>query len=356
MSFVLFIFFSITSTLYLLLIVNTKSNTINRSSSTISKKTNTNKILSNNVVIRFGIIITLFSVIFLMFFRGFDSLIWFGHLRINNTNIFLMMSFLFLFILLFFIFINKIPVIKNIQFEYFFSIIFLNSLLPLIFFSTNILTFFFILEVISCLILFKFIVGRDWESLISTKKSNFFNYSNNYKSTSYINIIFFQYWVSFFSSVLLVYSLLMFLYYYGSTEWVILNFLSNIDFNNNSLEFNINIYLVYIVFLIGFFLKLGIAPVHFYKIELYKGLPFLTILIYTIYFFFIFFIFFILILTFYLNSVNIIWYNFGILFLSIGVIWVMALLFDVYSLKAFFAYSTIVNSMAFFSLVISLIN
>ena len=355
-SFILFIFFSITSTLYLLLTVNTKSNSINRSVTTVSKKTNTNKILSNNVIIRFGVILTSLSVTFLMLFRGFDSVIWFGHLKISNTNMFLMTFFLILFILLFLIFLNKISIVKNIQFEYFFSIIFLNTLLPLIFFSTNILTFFFILEVVSCLILFKFIVGRDWELLISTKKSNFFNYSSTYKSTSYINIVFFQYWISFFSSVLLVYSLLMFLYYYGSTEWILLNFLSNIDFTENSLEFNINIYIVYIVFLIGFFLKLGVAPIHFYKIELYKGLPFLTILIYTIYFFLIFFIFFIILISLYLNSINIIWYNFGILFLSVGIIWVMVLLFDIYSLKAFFAYSTIVNSMAFLSLTISLIN
>jgi len=96
----------------------------------------------------------------------------------------------------------------------------------------------------------------------------------------------------------------MFLYQYGSTELVILDFLSSIDFNSNNDEFNINIVIVYIVFLVGFFLKLGIAPVHFYKIELYKGLPFITILFYTVYFFYIFFIFFCLVVTYYLNSLS----------------------------------------------------
>jgi len=147
----------------------------------------------------------------------------------------------------------------------------------------------------------------------------------------------------------------MFFYFYGSTDFVILNFLTSIDFNLNSLDFNISIILTYIAFFIGFFLKLGLAPIHFYKVELYKGLPFITILIYTIYFFFIFFIFFILILTYYLNNISIIWYNIGILILTIGVFLVFFLLFDIYNLKAFFAYSTIVNSMLFLALTLSLI-
>ena len=147
----------------------------------------------------------------------------------------------------------------------------------------------------------------------------------------------------------------MFLYYYGSTEWVILDFLTSVDFFNSTKEFSNNIYFIYIVFFIGFFLKLGIAPIHFYKIELYKGLPFSTILIYTVYFFYIFFIFFCLLLTTHLNSIAIVWFNLCVIILTFGVIAVMFLLFDVYSLKAFFAYSTIVNSMAFLSLVVSLI-
>lgn len=259
-----------------------------------------------------------------------------------------------MFSLLFKIFLNKIINLKKIQFEYFLSILNLNILLPLIFFASNMLTFFFIVELVSTIILFKFVVGRDWEIQVSDKKNNFFNYSSNYKSNSFINIIFFQYWISFFSSVLLVFSLLMFIYYYGTTEWVLLNFLTSVDFFTNDIRFNINIIVTYIVFFIGFFLKLGIAPVHFYKIELYKGLPFITLMIYTIYFFFIFFIFFINIISVTLSSTAIIWYNIGLLFLTIGVFWVMVLLFDVTNIKAFFAYSTVVNSMAFMSLLISL--
>ena len=186
-------------------------------------------------------------------------------------------------------------------------------------------------------------------------KTNFFNFSNTTKSTSYVNIIFFQYWVSFFSSVLIVYSLIMFFYLYGSTEFILLNYLTNIDLSSTEITNNYLVIVTYLAFFLGFFLKLGVAPVHFYKIELYKGLPFITLLIYTIYFFFIFFIYFILLILLYFNNLVILWYNVGLIIFIVGAVISIFLLFDVYSLKAFFAYSTVVNSMLFLALVISLI-
>jgi len=353
-SLVLFIFYLLSSIIVFFLLINIRSSNLNKSKTALTIKNSVNKIIPNDLIIRYGIVISFLTILFLLNFKGDSNTSWFSHLNITNMNLFLFLFFNIIFFVIYFILI-KLPNLKNIQFEYFISIIILNLILPLLFFSNNILTFFFILELVSSLILFKFVVGRDWELLISSKKNNFFNFSNNYKSNSYINIIFFQYWISFFSSVLIVYSLLMFFYFYGSTDFVILNFLTSIDFNLNSLDFNISIILTYIAFFIGFFLKLGLAPIHFYKVELYKGLPFITILIYTIYFFFIFFIFFILILTYYLNNISIIWYNIGILILTIGVFLVFFLLFDIYNLKAFFAYSTIVNSMLFLALTLSLI-
>lgn len=350
----LFLLFLTSFIIFFFLVINIKSSNLNKSRNSVSIKTQTNKSVSNSLVLRFSKIVNLLLIIFLYNFKGINTSIWFNHLNVNNFNLFLFLLFNVIFFLIYSILL-KIPNLKNLQFDYFIAVSILNIILPLIFFSNNVLTFFFILELVSSLILFKFIVGRDWELLISSKKSDFFNFSNNYKSSSYVNIIFFQYWISFFSSVLIVYSLLMFFYFYGSTEYVMLNFLTSIDFNSNSLNYNISIVITYISFFLGFFLKLGLAPIHFYKIELYKGLPFLTILIYTFYFFFIFFIYFILIVTFYLNNLTIIWYNVSLIVLTLGAFFIFFLIFDIYNIKAFFAYSTIVNAMLFLSLTVSLI-
>lgn len=353
--FVSILFYFMCTALLIFLQLNIKSSYINKSHNSTINHSNTNKTINNDMVIRFFVISLFLILVYLFIYKGYSESIWFNHLKINNTSLFLFLTFVIIILSILAIFNNKITLIKRLQFDYFFTIYFLSITLPILFFCNNILTFFFILELVSCLILLQFVIGRDWENLISTKKSLFFNYSSGNKSTSFINIIFFQYWVSFFSSVLIVYALLMFLYYYGTTEWVLINFLSSYDFYQSGAGFNISLYINYVVFLIAFFFKLGVAPVHFYKIEIYKGLPFITILIYTIYFFFIFFIFFGLLVTNYLAAANIVWFNLGSVLLIVGVIIVMFLLFDISALKAFFAYSTIVNSMAFLALVISLI-
>lgn len=347
-------FYFTTLILNMFFTLNIKTSNLLKSSTTITVKSNLSKNIPNDLILKFSVICVILILTFLFFFRGVHEVIWFNHLTLTNTNIFLILFFNFIFLILYIVFL-KLPLLKNLQFEYFFLINLINLYIPLLFLSTNIVTFFFLLEVVSTLILFKFVIGREWELLNNFKKTNFFNFSNSTKSTSYVNIVFFQYWISFFSSVLIVYSLIMFFYLYGSTEFILINYLTNFDLFNNEISNNWLVLITYLSFFLGFFLKLGVAPVHFYKIELYKGLPFITLLIYTIYFFFIFFIYFIFLILLYLNNLVILWYNLGILILFVGVVIAIFLLFDVYSLKAFFAYSTVVNSMLFLALVISLI-
>ena len=108
-----------------------------------------------------------------------------------------------------------------------------------------------------------------------------------------------------------------------------------------------------IIFILGIFFKLGITPFHLFKIEVYKGLPFLSIFFYTTYYFVVFFIFFIFLLSdllvFFVNQ----YFLFLTLVLFIGCIYIIVLLFDVSFLKAFFTYSTIINTVGFLTIFIA---
>jgi NADH:ubiquinone oxidoreductase subunit 2 (subunit N) len=120
-------------------------------------------------------------------------------------------------------------------------------------------------------------------------------------------MIFFQYWVSFFSSILLLYSVINFLYFFGSTEWVIIDFF---NFNQTKLNNTLSLFfnsIILVTFFIGFFLKIGFTPVHLFKIEVYKGLPFISIFFYTTYYFLVFFLILVLIINtnFYFTTLNI---------------------------------------------------
>ena len=103
--------------------------------------------------------------------------------------------------------------------------------------------------------------------------------------------------------------------------------------------------------LFAFLIKIGFTPVQLYKIEIYKGIPYISIFFYTTYYFLAFFLFFVLLLTFYLNSYLIYWWGLLLFILCVGGIYVLSLLFDVNYIKSFFAYSSVVNSLGFITLV-----
>ena len=95
------------------------------------------------------------------------------------------------------------------------------------------------------------------------------------------------------------------------------------------------------------FFKIGFTPSHLFKIEVYRGLPFISILFYTIYYFMSFFLFFVFMVFYHLNSFKFFIWFFLFLFIILGLIYIISLLFDVNLLKTFFAYSTVINSLMF---------
>lgn len=83
-----------------------------------------------------------------------------------------------------------------------------------------------------------------------------------------------------------------------------MNFIINSNNQLNYLNNKIIILFINIILIIGFIIKLGVAPIQLYKIEVYKGLPFLSIFFYTTFYFLVFFLFFSLIFIYYLSSLN----------------------------------------------------
>lgn len=304
-------------------------------------KTNFFKKLKYTVFIRLGLVFFILYFIFLSSFLTESLSFFWNHLKFDNFKIWFFYSLFFINMVGFFflktVFKNKIP--QSIDF--FFSIINLVCIIPLLFISNTFFTFFFLIELISILIFYKFIVSKIWFKF----NNNFFKKNKIIKITPrfYLNILFFQFWSNFFSTVLILITLIVFFYLYNSTEWVIIHYIHII--NNNMQYINNNGFFVFILFplMVGIFLKLGMSPLHLYKIEVYKGLPLLSIFFYTTYFFFAFVSFFSYMGLFLLNVFSIYWiYFFSITFI-IGAILLISLLFDVQYVKAFFAYSTIIN-------------
>lgn len=169
-------------------------------------------------------------------------------------------------------------------------------------------------------------------------------------------MLFFQYWAAFFSSILFVYTILIYLYLFNSTEWILLNFLNLIQLTTQNTNY-ILISVINFVLILSFLLKIGLTPLNLYKLEVYKGLPYISIFFYTTFYFLVFFLFFILLIVDYLGVLILTYWYLFIIFLMLGIFYTINLLFNVNLLKVFFfAYSTIINSLGFICGVFSLLN
>lgn len=319
--------------------INPKSNDVLKNSKFMKK-------VHHNFLINWNFINFLYFYVFIFFIKLDFNLFWFNHLKINNfllyiINIILTISFFVIFLLKF---IKNTNV--NYSLDYFSSLFNLIIFIPIIFISNTVYTFLFILEINSLLILYKFSVSRNWFS-----KNAYFDKNKNtfdrLLPKSYLNMLFFQYWANFFSSMLIMFSIFNIMFIYGSSEWFFLNFLnSSIYLGSFNLNTSYSI-LMWLPFFTGLFLKIGFTPLHLFKIEVYKGIPFISIFFYTTFYFISFFLFFTIIILYNLNSFRIFWKLIMYIFIISGLFYSIFLLFDVNLTKAFFAYSTVVNVLTF---------
>lgn len=136
-------------------------------------------------------------------------------------------------------------------------------------------------------------------------------------------------------------------YLYNSSEWLFLNFLNYINYNLSYFHDNHLMLILFSSFFFAFFLKIGLTPLHLFKVELYKGMPFISIFFYTTFYFLSFFLFFVLIISNYMHSYKNYFYVPILLFIIFGSLYLINLIFDISSIKSFFAYSSIINSTFF---------
>ena len=204
--------------------------------------------------------------------HGKNCLVWFDHFNISNFSLYLLYSFILVGFSMYFLLnciFKKTNSAKSI--DYLFSINNLIILLPYLFFVNTIFTFLFFLELVSAILLYKLISSKLWFKNVSGTK-----YLNNQIPQNYINMVFFQYWVTFFATIFIIYFYINIFYIYGTSDWFTTQFLGLAGSDNNFAFSNLLRVLI-IIFIFSVFFKLGITPFHLFKIEVYKGIPFLSI-------------------------------------------------------------------------------
>ena len=195
-----------------------------------------------------------------------------------------------------------------------------------IFLQTNFLVLLLLLEV-ATVALFFFLLS-ELNTFYQTKFKKFI-------FLKFIQLFFFQFWVSFLTSVIIVLLLGNFFLIYGSLTYWYFNYclcFSTVTQNH----------CLFYVLLLTFFLKFGLAPAHFLKVTLYSTLSYLLIFIFTyIYMTSFLFFFFQLITTHVPNAIS----NVFLWFLLLMVSFSFFFAFYTTSIKTLFAFSTILNFM-----------
>ncbi len=196
--------------------------------------------------------------------------------------------------------------------------------------TSNLLNLFLILEVVNVLLIYSFFITPVLRG-ISLHKTLF---QDNWVLKSCI----YQFILNFFSSIFFFWSYNLLI---GLTQSTNFFFLTNIDVGLT--QYNIYLSLMYL----AFFVKLGVGPWIFFKIEIYQNFNLILIITYTmLYFLIILFFFFNLFLIYSLPVTNLLIVGLTLTLLIISVIF-LTNLFNYFNVYVFFSFSSLAHLVIF---------
>jgi hypothetical protein len=206
--------------------------------------------------------------------------------------------------------------------------------------STSLFLAIFSLEFVALLIFGKFVVSR---SLVTTtpNETKLTTFINQF-SYGLFNSLFFQFWANFVSSVILFFSLSNIHYLFGLSNFYMVNFFFYIITLNWYVPEVFGSFIL-TVLITGFFIKLGLSPYQFFKIETYKGIPLYMVVIYTVLYLIVYVYFFIFIFLCQLTVLKEFTGSYILFILFFSVVYLFSLLFDTKNFKAFLSYSTLIT-------------
>ncbi len=276
----------------------------------------------------------IFLVIFFYFFIFFFYILKifdynFKLFYINNLIINQLFLYSLFFICIFYVlFLNKkFSTLYPLDFGFIVVQLFLTTVI--LFMCNNLLLIFICLEIINIFIIYSFI--------ITLQLTNLTNDDLLCKSNWLLNTLVYQFILNFFSSFFFFYSFNMLLAISQSSNFL---FLANFSF----LDFNYYLLFMYI----AFFVKFGLGPWIFFKLEIYEGFNFVLLLLYTTIYFlnilpFIFNLFFI-----YFLNVNL----FSLIFCLVLLVFILlafsTFMFSYFNIFIFFSFSSLLTLLFIF--------
>jgi hypothetical protein len=226
--------------------------------------------------------------------------------------------------------------------------------LLLLFTANNIFTVIFFIELLSTLIMLLLITSvfssTYFYNNLSLTNHSYFNQSTPF---AFLQTLMFFFWISLVSSLNLFIFLILFYIKFVTLDWFTLEVVFSYVVSNSDLRGLFFISLIWLSFLFCLFLKCGVVPFFFWKPIFFKGMSFHSLFFYITFFYFFIFLFFIYFLLFYLTDLFYFNLSINLIMLMTGVIMLIFIMCESYYLKAFFAISSILNTLLMFLAMIS---
>jgi hypothetical protein len=271
---------------------------------------------------------------------------WFGHVVISSFQLKMALLVQATFATVTLLFATTSYFTSREVYDYFTTTISFLYWILLLFFSNSIFTSIFIIEVLSALI-FLLLITSTFSSTFFYRNLDFtfghlFQQSTPY---AYLQSILYFFWVSLISSLNLFLFCLLSYIKLLTFDWYLLEHVFTYFTSVSTLKELFTFALAWFVLVFCLFLKCGIAPLYIWKPTFFKGIPFYTIFFYITFFYFFLFLFIIHLLTSYFSEIFFFYSLLTLLFLSIGLLFLLVLVCESYYFKAFLAISSILNSL-----------
>jgi hypothetical protein len=219
----------------------------------------------------------------------------------------------------------------------------------LTFFSNNLFTFIFFVELLSASITLLLVTSTfsssHFYNNLSYSKHNYFSSST---PTAFLQTLLFFFWITLVSSIMLFVFILLFYLKVLTFDWNITDSILIYLFQTSSLTHIFSLSVSWLFLLVCVFIKCGTVPFYFWKPTFFKGMSLTSLFFYVYVYYFSIFFYFTYILFFYLNE-----FFFLNLYLMVGLVviatlGISVLLFESFYLKSFLALSSILNSILIF--------
>lgn len=280
---------------------------------------------------------------------------WFGHILFSNFQFKVSFVLFIFFSSYWLIFLPTVHYSTTLIFDYTATSFNFFLWTWVIFFSENIFTFIFFLELLSAsitlLVTTSVFSSNHFYSNISFSKHSYFQTS---APTAFLQTLMFFFWITLVTSLSLFLFITLFYTKFLTFDWSLVDSILTYLLLGSSLKALFSLSISWFFLLLSIFLKCGIVPFYLWKPTFFKGLSILTLFFYVYVYYFALFFFFVYVLLFMFNEIFLFNISILIVLVVVATLSLTSLLFESFYLKAFLAMSSILNSLFIMYMAISL--